>query len=399
VIRLRSVVPLLLVGGFAVATCLALPSGLQAGRLVAAELADDPTRLCDLQLDKIFNAEVASREVEAALAGGDPELAESFVELARDRAIALDPSLITRVDAARQQEASLGSSAMSFVRGLVTGQPDNVAAFAGTATGDLFVFGDIRDALREGAHLVEGVTADKFVLGLSLAGIAITAGTYASAGAAAPARVGLSLVKAARRSGRIGERLVRALRLERTEGLVRVAEDVGTIEAKAGTRAALEGLKLAEQPKDLSRFARLSAAKGGKTRAIVKLLGRGAIALTATMADVTLWILWALFVAIGFVMSLKRSVERTTQRIIRHRKTKHRRARPVVEVTRERAERLAQVERERMPEPPAPIQQISSAPSADDSKPLADRQRERERLLAEVEQRCKQLVTRGSAAG
>jgi len=399
VIRLRSIVSLLLVSGFAIATGLALPGALQAGRLVSADLADDPTRLCDLQLDKIFNAEVAKREIEAALSERDAELAESFVELADDRAVTLDPSLIARVEAARQEEASAGSSTMSFVRGLVTGQPDNVAAFAGTATGDLFVFGDIRDALREGVHLAEGVTADKFVLALSLAGIAITAGTYASAGAAAPARVGLSLVKAAGRTGRIGERLLRALRLERAEGLVRVAQDVGTIEAKAGTRAALEGMKLAEQPKDLSRFARLSAAKGGKTRAIIKLLGRGAIALTATLADVTLWIPWALFALLGFVTSLKRSVERSALRVIRRRKAKRRHARPVVELRREPIELLAQIERERVSEPPVAIKQISPVQSAEDHKPLADQQRERERLLADVEQRCKQLVTQASASG
>lgn len=398
-IRLRSAAPLLLVAGFAIATGLALPNALQAGRLVAADLADDPSRFCALQLDKIFNAEVAKREIEAALSERDPELAESFVELAHDRAVTLDPALIARVDAARQEQASAGSTAASFVRGLVTGRPDNVAAFAGTATGDLFVFGDIRDALREGVHLVEGVTADKFVLGLSLAGIAITAGTYASAGAAAPARVGLSLVKAARRTGRIGERLLRALRLERAEGLVRVAQDVGTIEAKAGTRAALEGLKLAEQPKDLSRFARLSAAEGGKTRAIVKLLGRGAIALTATMADVTLWILWAVLALLGFVTSLKRSVERSALRIIRYRKAKRRHARPVAELRREPIELLAQIEHERVPERRAAIKQICPVQPAENHPPLADRRRERERLLADVEQRCKQLVTQASASG
>ena len=37
----------------------------------------------------------------------------------------------------------------------------------------------------------------------------------------------------------------------------------------------------------MSRLARLSAAKGGKTRAIVKLLGRGAIVLAASALDLT----------------------------------------------------------------------------------------------------------------
>ena len=48
-------------------------------------------------------------------------------------------------------------------------------------------------------------------------------------------------------------------------------------QAKAGTRAALDGLKLAEGLRDVARVATLAAAKGGKTRAILKLAGRGAI--------------------------------------------------------------------------------------------------------------------------
>ena len=39
----------------------------------------------------------------------------------------------------------------SFTRGLITGEPDDLVGFAGTALGDLFVFGDIRDAVREGS--------------------------------------------------------------------------------------------------------------------------------------------------------------------------------------------------------------------------------------------------------
>ena len=55
-----------------------------------------------------------------------------------------------------------------------------MVSLAGTALGDLFVFGDIRDALREGARLAQGQEADRLILGLACVGIAITAGTYAA---------------------------------------------------------------------------------------------------------------------------------------------------------------------------------------------------------------------------
>ena len=73
------------------------------------------------------------------------------------------------------------------------------------------MFGDIRDALREGKRLATGEQADELVLGLACVGIAITAGTYATFGAAAPARVGLTLAKAARKTGRIGAEFAASL--------------------------------------------------------------------------------------------------------------------------------------------------------------------------------------------
>jgi hypothetical protein len=107
------------------------------------------------------------------------------------------------------------------------------------------------------------------------------------------------------------------VKVERADGLVHLVRDVGRVQAKAGTRAALEGLKVAESSREMSRVAKLADAKGGKTRAILKLVGRGAIVLTLAALDLGLWILGALFVPLGFVSSLKGATERVALRIIR----------------------------------------------------------------------------------
>ncbi len=229
------------------------------------------------------------------------------------------------MESAKEAAASAASTAKSFARGLVFGETDSIAAFGGTALGDLFVFGDLRDATRQGIQFARGEAVDKAVLSLSLAGIALTAGTYVSLGAMAPARVGLSVIKAGAKTGRIGARFLRAARLERVENLVRAAGDVGRVQRKAGSRAAIEGLKLAEQPKDLSRLAQLAAAKGGKTRAVLKLLGRGAIALTTGLFDLALWVFWAIANLLGFCVTLKRTAERITLWAIRRRRRKRER--------------------------------------------------------------------------
>ena len=294
---------------------------------------DDPVRIADRALDDTFSAAVAQREIENALAAEDSDLAQSFVDLAADRKVKLDPALVEKVRAAQAEAATARHQAASFARGFVTGEPDDMAALAGTALGDLTLFGDIRDALREGTRLARGQAADELMLGLAGAGIAITAGTYATFGAAAPARIGLTLAKAARKSGSLGAelagsvgRMVRQAGFSaaagRTGGLLNFASDIGRIERASGGRAALDGLKIAKDPRDITRLARLSEKEGSRTRAILKVAGRSAIMVAALAFDASTWLLGALIAVFGFVSGLKGLVERTTLRILRRRREK-----------------------------------------------------------------------------
>ena len=126
-----------------------------------------------------------------------------------------------------------------------------------------------------------------------------------------------------------------AVKVDKAQGLVRLVGDVGRVQAKAGTQAALDGLKLAEGPRDMARIARLAAAKGGKTRAILKLAGRGAILLTVSTFNLAMWMFWAILTIFGFVSSLKRTTERVTERYCARRKLRRARA----QAERERCER------------------------------------------------------------
>jgi hypothetical protein len=209
--------------------------------------------------------------------------------------------------------------------------------------------------------MATGQPADELILGLACVGLAITAGTYATLGSTAPARIGLSVAKAARKTGQLGGELAiyigRALRgvvdwgllkkaiagvsisepalairaareavkVERAGGLVHLARDVGRVQAKAGTQAAIDSLKIAETPREMAQVAKLAEKEGSKTRAILKVVGRGAIALTLATFDLGVWILGALFTAFMFVSALKSATERTTQRVLNWRKNVRRR--------------------------------------------------------------------------
>src|SRR5882762_7858316 len=184
------------------------PHARDAGAILAAQ--DDPAVLSDLRLNSALRNDqaVIAGNIEAALAANDADLANSFVELARERNISLGEDQSRRVADAVMEENSSSHFAKHFATGLVTGNADDVASLSGTVAGDLFVFGDIRDVAREGKHLAMGEDTDRLVLGLATAGLAVTAATYVSVGGAAPLRAGLTLVKDTRRVGRLSEGLM-----------------------------------------------------------------------------------------------------------------------------------------------------------------------------------------------
>ncbi|MGG6548329.1 UNVERIFIED_CONTAM: hypothetical protein NY100_23265, partial [Prevotella sp. 15_C9] len=85
---------------------------------------------------------------------------------------------------------------------------------------------------------------------------------------------------------------------------------VGRLSERAGLRGALDSLRVAEGPKDIARAARLAEQKGSQTRAILKLLGRGALVLMASAFDLSLWILGAALALLSFLCSVKAAAER-----------------------------------------------------------------------------------------
>jgi hypothetical protein len=330
------------------------PHAREAGAILAAQ--DDPAELSDIEVNSALrnSRNIVVRQIEEALAAHDSGLAESFVDLAKAKNVPLPDELLQRVSEALREESSASYFAKRFAIGLVTGNADDAGSLSGTVAGDLFVFGDIRDVVRESKHLVMGEDTDRLVLGLATAGLAVTAATYVSVGGVAPLRAGLTLVKDARKVGRLGEGLTEwagrsvretvdtpmlqnavassavmrpgqtisaiaaAFRAEKAGALVRLAKDVGRVSEKAGARGALDTLKIAEGPEDVARAARLAEKSGGKTRAILKLLGRGALLLAAGAFDLSLWLFGALFALFSLLASIKATTERLTQSFIDH---------------------------------------------------------------------------------
>jgi hypothetical protein len=334
------------------------PHARDAGALLLAQ--DDPVALSDMQMKSALrnNPSVIDQNVEAALSSNDADLAKSFTDLASDSDVPVATNVATKVDAAVAEENSTANTAGRFAKGLVTGEADDVASLSGTVAGDLFVFGDIRDVIREGKRLVMGEDTDRLVLGLATVGLAVTAATYVSAGGAVPVRAGLTMVKDARKVGRLGAGLTEwagrsargvvdapmlqkavadasiarpgqtisavkaAFKAEKAGALVRLAKDTGRVAEKAGTKGALDVLRIADGPADVARAAKLAEKKGSQTRAIIKVLGRGALLSAAGAFNLAWWVFGACLALLGFLASIKAATGRLTYSHIQRKKLK-----------------------------------------------------------------------------
>jgi hypothetical protein len=334
------------------------PNARDAITALAAQ--DDPAALADLQLNSALRNDpsLIPDNIETALAAGDADLAGSFTELAQDKGVALSDDLSKRVGEAVAEDNSSAQFAKRFATGLVTGNADDVASLSGTVAGDLFVWGDIRDAVRESKHLVMGEETDHLILGLATVGLAVTAATYVSVGGAVPLRAGLTLVKDTRKVGRLSEGLVQfagrsarevvdapvlqkavasgsvlrpgetisavkaAFRAEKAGVLVRLAKDVGRIGEKAGIKAAQDTLKIAENPKEVARAAQLAGAKAGKTRAYLKVFGRSALLGVTWLWTLASWLFSIAMALLAFLCAIKSTTERLTYAWLRRKKAR-----------------------------------------------------------------------------
>jgi len=274
------------------ATAYVLPRGERAAELHMA--ANDPGKLSALQLDRIFTPDYARDEITKALDADDAELAESFVALADERNVPVPDDLRARLKEAQAPSRNRMRMAKNFGRGFATGETGDAAGLLGAAAGDLIGWGDVRDLAREGWHAVTGQEVNKWLAGLSAAGLGVTAWTYSSMGAAVPLREGVSVVKAAARTGRMSESFMKSagrLVANGRAGRVGMAlADLGAVQGKAGMRAAVAGLQETHSVGEISKLTRLATARGRGTLAVLKTLGRDSFALGAAAFTAYGWL-------------------------------------------------------------------------------------------------------------
>ncbi|MGD1935494.1 MAG: hypothetical protein ACFB0Z_13510 [Candidatus Phaeomarinobacter sp.] len=288
-----------------------------------------------------LNASVGPDELDGlileAIDDGRQDDAEMYVEIAAYMNRPLRPQTQDALTASQTTTAVVLRNTGNFVEGFVTGEGRDNAAFAGAVTSDLTVIGDIRDIGGEGSKLVAGEEYSEIVLGLSVVGLAVTAGTVASAGGGLPARVGVSLLKVAKKAGtmtksftkELGQLVSRAVdfpALRRTLSDVSLANPnatrraIGTyadnvkgaelfpvlarmddMRTTVGPAESVRLMKYVKNTRDLDNVADMSKTLGVKTRGIIELTGKTSLRAFKGAINILRWMVewvWALGAAI-----------------------------------------------------------------------------------------------------
>lgn len=329
----------LLAGGAALAVAAApvVVPAILAGRLLAA--AEDPGALAEIRLERAASPDNLNAGLDAALAAEDEDLALSFLALAEARALPVDPARRARAEALAQGRPL--RAARDFALGAVSGEAEGNAGLAGSLAADVTGFGDLRDLLREGGRYARAEPYDPLLLGMALVGLPLTLATW-TAGAGAAPRAGMTVLKAARRGGRLSPALAASLGRTVRAGLDReavaravsaaarldlagaraaaglairpgtvarltnLAGDTLVLGRRTGQRGVMQVLGLARDPADMARAVRLSERLGPRTRAALALLGRGALALGAGLAALASALLTGVMWCLGVALFCRR---------------------------------------------------------------------------------------------
>ncbi len=196
-----------------------------------------------------------------------------------------------------------------FGKSFITGKSNNSVGLAGSVISDMTLVGDLRDLSKEGSKFVVGKEYDKFTLGISALGLALSASQIFTVGSSSPLKIGVSIIKLAKKSGKltksflniISSKLSKAVNFQALKKIdftsiqkLRASSaafvktinfsyidklfiKVNKLRNNTSSMDAVYLLKYVDNEKDLSKVVKLSKKFGKNTKGVIKVLGKRAL--------------------------------------------------------------------------------------------------------------------------
>ncbi len=223
--------------------------------------------------------------------------------------IKLNPTTIEEIEKHNSLYEKSLRDAKDFTYGFATGTSENSVAMAGSIASDMTPVGDLRDLFNEGSKFVQDEPYDKVTMSIAAVGVGLTASQYVSAGATTPLKIGASTLKAAKKAGKlsksflkyIGKKLTKTVDMKllkkvdfssisKLKGsaskvvkslnfthIKNLFGDVNKIKNNTSLMDTVDIMKYVNKPKDLGKIVKLSDKFKSNTKAVLKILGKGAL--------------------------------------------------------------------------------------------------------------------------
>jgi len=258
---------------------------------------------------------------------------EMYQSLAKLLHHTLLPTTIAQIDAHNGFLESSWRNTKEFSSGFVHGDSQSALGMSGSIASDLTLYGDIRDLQKEGSKYIDDMPYDAFILNISLVGIGLSVSQLLSAGAATPLKVGASVLKVAKKTGKLTKPFTRVLskrlsktvdmkllktlefnsifKLENTTKTIAKSidlkpvktlfKDVNHIKSNTSIVDTISLMKYIDSPKELKQIGKISRRYKANTKGLMKVLGKSALHAGKATIKWTTKLIWGL---IGLLTSL-----------------------------------------------------------------------------------------------
>jgi len=170
----------------------------------------------EINLKQSLAPDELKKRVELALSAEDVTLAQGYLDLAQSLGLPVNEGLRRAVEEESGLLASGYRQSKDFGRGFLFGEGDSNAALVGSISADFTVVGDLRELSREAGHYLKGEPVDHLTASLSALGLALSAGTLLSLGAAAevtlPSKMAVSSLKFGKKTAVFSKSFLTALK-------------------------------------------------------------------------------------------------------------------------------------------------------------------------------------------
>ncbi len=272
------------------------------------------------------------KEIVAAIKAKKFDDAKVYEDLAKEFNITLLPQTKELIAKENTTAKKIKRGAKNFFNGFISGKANNGVEVAGAVASDFTIYGDLRDITVEGKKYIDDKPYDKLILGLSMAGLALSASQFVTLGSSSTLKVGASTLKVAKRekllsknftkilSERVGKTVdFKALKrvklgsiseLKRSSKIIKnsvhlapikpIFKNLKTIEKSTSISDTIHLMKYVDNTKDLKNIAKLSKRYKGATRGLLKIFGKNIFRLVKVGVK---WTTPLIISVAGFILS------------------------------------------------------------------------------------------------